>query len=61
MIPNDEYRGFRLKDTGRSYIGERPIPEQHAVYRLAARTLAELKDKIDDWIWDDSMGLLAPR
>ena len=44
-----EYREFKIKSVGRSYIGERPIPEQRAIYRLVGNTLRELLNKIDDW------------
>lgn len=53
------YRGFSIRATGKSYLGEIPLPGQAAVYRLMGKTLAELHDKIDTWIFERAMGLLA--
>ena len=50
-----EYRGFKVRDTGRSYIGERPLPEHRAIYRLVGGTLRELERKIDDWLFHEAI------
>ena len=51
------YRGFSITERGRNaYLAERPLPGQKAIYRLSGKTLKELQDKIDWWVWDHLTG-----
>jgi len=53
------YRGFEIRERGRSFLAERPLPGEKAIYRIAGKTLKELHDKIDWWIWDHLAGEIA--
>ncbi|MRG96000.1 hypothetical protein [Polyangium spumosum] len=50
------YRGFQIVARGRSLIAERPLPEENAIYKIAGKTLAELHEKIDWWVFERDMG-----
>lgn len=52
------YRGFQITSRRRSYLAERALPEQNAIYRLAGKTLAELHDRIDWWVFNFAVGII---
>ena len=38
------YRGFEIRERGRSFLAERPLPGEKAIYRIAGKTLKDLRE-----------------